>query len=94
MYGWLRNRVAEEISKLHKDKPKSEQHKKKIGNANRGRKQTPEHIAKRAEALRNTTYKQRPFKTPEEVDLYWKKYWLDLQKAKDSAIITALLYSL
>jgi hypothetical protein len=98
-YGWLRRRLS--ILGL------SEQHKKRIGDANRGRKQTPEHIRKRIDSIARTVSRKQPRKTKgkesrklikdmtlDELYAYWAQQEEKRKRKKETADITALLYSL
>lgn len=88
-YGWLRRRRAALGI--------SESHKKLISKALAGKKKSQDHrdAMSRAQklkwAIKNGNYVA--FETPEEVDARWKKYWEDRKKAKDDAVITALIYA-
>ena len=102
LYGWLRRRAAIASSTRFKGKKKTEEHKAKIGKANAGRKQTPEHIARRVNslALRHIPKEERidaPLTREqilENMKLGWKRQDLKRQLKKDSIIITALIYSI
>jgi hypothetical protein len=98
LYGWLRRRT----SKFRKGIAKSSEHKAKIGNADRGRKQSPDHIKKRTESylsgLIRKSKEDKILLTDEEIFLKMKRKWenydIKLQLKKDNLQITAILYSL
>lgn len=93
LYGWIRKKFSEEMSALQKGRPKSREHKRKIGNANRGRKQTQEHISKRMQSIKNARHEKIIMTIP-ELDEYWGNFWRNFYNRNDAPIITALIYSI
>lgn len=91
VYGWLKRKISETGL--------TEEHKANIGKSQSGRKQTPEHIEKRRQALLNGIDKKieciviSKEQLLENFRLKCKKNDLKRQQKKDSVIITALIYA-
>lgn len=87
LYGWIKRKSADFISELHKGKPKSEEHKRKISDSMQGKKKSLTHRKNMSKAHQDR-YKNM------DMENLKMRIAETRRKNKEKIEITAILYSI